>query len=116
MSTSIAFSIFFLLSLTLLNIATAQDRAPHGLVYENPAAFPPSAYDFFHPNTQQPQIQDSCHASKCSTMPLAAQVEATQAYENKALASPNDVGSLAGNIWELVELLALSLVLHLLWF
>ncbi|KAJ7947810.1 putative Transmembrane protein [Quillaja saponaria] len=92
MITSIAFSIFFLLSVTLLDIATAQGRAPHGLVYENPVAFPPSAYDFFHPNTQQPQNQDPCHASKCSPMSIAAEVEATQAYGTKALASPNGVG------------------------
>ncbi|XP_027348470.1 uncharacterized protein LOC113860045 [Abrus precatorius] len=81
---SIALSFLFLVSIALLSIATGQERAPHGLVYESPVAFPPSAYDFFHPNTRKPEARDPCTASKCSPLPIAAQVEATQIYENKA--------------------------------
>jgi len=74
---------FFLTSLSLLSIATSQERAPHGLVYENPIAFPPSAYLFFHPNAQTPETKNSCTTSKCSSLPMAAQVEANQKYESK---------------------------------
>ncbi|KAL2998176.1 hypothetical protein AAZX31_09G083500 [Glycine max] len=56
----------------------------HGLVYESPVAFPPVAYDLFHPNAQKPENKDPCVASKCSPLPLATQVDATQIYENKA--------------------------------
>ncbi|XP_061358762.1 uncharacterized protein LOC133302959 [Gastrolobium bilobum] len=99
----IGFSFLFLLSIGLLSIASGQERAPHGLVYENPVAFPPSAYDFFHPNARKPETKDPCIASKCSPLPLAAQVEATQIYENKASASQNGwkhkrVGGVAAGI------------------
>ncbi|KAK7404728.1 hypothetical protein VNO78_05684 [Psophocarpus tetragonolobus] len=77
----------FLLSLALLCIARGQERAPHGLVYESPVAFSPAAYDFFHPNAQKPETRDPCTASKCSPLPLAAQVDATQIYENKVSAT-----------------------------
>ncbi|KAG4967291.1 hypothetical protein HKD37_12G033352 [Glycine soja] len=80
----IGLSFLFLISLALLSIARGQERAPHGLVYESPVAFPPAAYDFFHPNAQKPENKDPCVASKCSPLPLAAQVDATQIYENKA--------------------------------
>ncbi|KAK7262312.1 hypothetical protein RJT34_29879 [Clitoria ternatea] len=85
--TPIGLSFLFLLSPALLSIATGQERAPHGLVYESPVAFPPSAYDFFHPNARKPESKDPCTASKCSPLPLAAQVEASQIYENKASAT-----------------------------
>ncbi|KHN32089.1 hypothetical protein glysoja_028884 [Glycine soja] len=80
----IGLSFLFLISLALLSIARGQERAPHGLVYESPVAFPPVAYDLFHPNAQKPENKDPCVASKCSPLPLAAQVDATQIYENKA--------------------------------
>ncbi|RZB80943.1 uncharacterized protein LOC114373966 [Glycine soja] len=80
----IGLSFLFLISLALLSIARGQERAPHGLVYESPVAFPPTAYDFFHPNAQKPENKDPCVASKCSPLPLVAQVDATQIYENKA--------------------------------
>ncbi|XP_004505992.1 uncharacterized protein [Cicer arietinum] len=84
MSPIINLSLLFLLSLTLVSITSQEERAPHGLVYENPVAFPPSAYIFFHPNAQTPKTKDSCTASKCSPLP---QVEANQKYyENKASA------------------------------
>ena len=74
---------FFLLSLSLVTIVTSQVRAPHGLVYQNPEAFSPSAYEFFHPNSQKHDHNkdDPCTSSKCSPLPLA--VEATQIHESK---------------------------------
>ncbi|KAG5006509.1 hypothetical protein JHK82_024457 [Glycine max] len=51
---------------------------------KSPVAFPPAAYDLFHPNAQKPENKDPCVASKCSPLPLATQVDATQIYENKA--------------------------------
>lgn len=97
-------SFLFLLSASLLSTATGQERAPHGLVYESPVAFPPSAYFFFHPNARKPETRDSCTASKCSPLPVAAQVEATQIYENKASASQKGgkqigAGAVAGIIF-----------------
>ena len=80
----IGFSLLSLVSLALVSIVTAQERAPHGLVYENPEAFSPSAYNFLHPNERKPETKDPCAASKCSPMPLAAQVEATEIHESKA--------------------------------
>ncbi|XP_059429181.1 uncharacterized protein LOC132164424 [Corylus avellana] len=82
MSPMVSFFLFFSL-LTLLSIARAQDGAPHGIVYENPIAFTPSAYDFFHPSTQR-----SCETSNCSPLPVAAQVvEATPGHESRELES-----------------------------
>jgi len=76
---------FFLLSLSLVTIVTSQERAPHGLVNQNPEAFSPSAYEFFHPNSQKhgyDKKDDPCTSSNCSPLqPLA--VEATQINESK---------------------------------
>ncbi|KAE9600604.1 hypothetical protein Lal_00045681 [Lupinus albus] len=80
----IGFSFFFLFSLALVSVVIGQERAPHGLAYENPEAFPPSAYNFFHPNAKKPETNDP---SKYSPLPLAAQVEATQIHESKASTS-----------------------------
>lgn len=41
------------------------------------------AYDFFHPSNQNPNAKDPCGASKCSPLPLAAQVQSTPAQESK---------------------------------
>ncbi|GAU12944.1 hypothetical protein TSUD_97550 [Trifolium subterraneum] len=75
-------SFIFLLFLTLLSTTKSQERAPHGLIYENPIAFPPSAYLFFHPNAKTPETKNSCITSKCSPLPMAAKVETNQKYEN----------------------------------
>ncbi|XP_022732023.1 uncharacterized protein LOC111286369 [Durio zibethinus] len=79
------FASFLLLlsSLALLSIARSQDRAPHGIAYENPMAFSPSAYEFFHPKTQEPDTKNPCAASNCSSLPIAAHVDATKALESK---------------------------------
>ncbi|KAE9593200.1 hypothetical protein Lal_00029071 [Lupinus albus] len=82
---TIGLSFLFFLSIAVLSIATDQERAPHGLVYESPLAFPPAAYDFFHPNARKQETKDPCTASECSPLPIAAQVKATQMHESKAI-------------------------------
>ncbi|XVE79755.1 hypothetical protein DITRI_Ditri14bG0082000 [Diplodiscus trichospermus] len=79
------FASFLLLlsSLALLSIARGQGRAPHGIAYESPMAFSPSAYEFFHPKTKEPDTKNPCAASNCSPLPIAAEVEATKAVESK---------------------------------
>ncbi|XWS28962.1 hypothetical protein CRYUN_Cryun25bG0116100 [Craigia yunnanensis] len=79
------FASFLLLlsSLALLSIARGQDRAPHGIAYENPMAFSPSAYEFFHPKTEEPDTKNPCAASNCSPLPIAAQVDARKELESK---------------------------------
>ncbi|XP_061376688.1 probable leucine-rich repeat receptor-like protein kinase At5g49770 [Gastrolobium bilobum] len=112
----IGLSLLFLLSLALVSIVIGQERAPHGLVYENPEAFPPSAYNFFHPNVRKPETtKDPCTISKCSPFPLAAQVEATQVHHNKASTSERSrkklgAGGVAGIVFGVafVVLLAMS--------
>lgn len=84
----IAYLLLFLFSsLAIVSPARAQGRAPHGLAYESPVAFPPSAVDFFHPKAREPETKDPCSSSKCSPLPLAAQVEATEAYESNVSSS-----------------------------
>uniref|UniRef100_A0A2P2PAY7 Transmembrane protein n=1 Tax=Rhizophora mucronata TaxID=61149 RepID=A0A2P2PAY7_RHIMU len=93
MAPNMASSFLFFSSLTLLLfIATGQDRAPHGLAYESPVAFSPSAVEFFHPKTQEPAARNPCapsSASNCSPLPVAAQVLASKAQESKAPTSQN---------------------------
>lgn len=87
MSLMVSFFLFFSFP-TILSIARAQDRAPHGIAYENPVAFSPSAYDFFNPTTRKPNTADACHKSNCSPLPIAAQVvEATPAHESRDFSS-----------------------------
>ncbi|KAF3455000.1 hypothetical protein FNV43_RR05448 [Rhamnella rubrinervis] len=99
--------LFVLLSsLTLLSISGAQDRAPHGLANEDPVSFSPSAYDFFHPATQNPNNKNSCGGTSCSPLPLAAQVEANEAYESKVSTPQNGrssvgAGAIAGIVFGL---------------
>ncbi|KAI3929032.1 hypothetical protein MKX01_029561 [Papaver californicum] len=84
----------FLFSLSSLYItqaqAQAQARAPHGLIFENPVAFSPSAYDFFHPNTHTPKAVKPCDESNCAPMSgssafstSSAVVRATPAHESR---------------------------------
>ncbi|GLT33802.1 hypothetical protein SLA2020_083630 [Shorea laevis] len=93
--TSVVSSFLLLLSsLALLSIAKSQDRAPHGIAYENPVAFSPSAYEFFHPKTQDPDANHPCAAaSSCSPLPVAVEVRANQALESKVLARQNGGGN-----------------------
>uniref|UniRef100_A0A7C8ZCM9 Uncharacterized protein n=1 Tax=Opuntia streptacantha TaxID=393608 RepID=A0A7C8ZCM9_OPUST len=75
---------FLLLSLPLLSTVMAQDRAPHGLASQNPVAFSPSAYDFFHPNARQ----NACTTSECSPLPLIAQLQETKSREATVTTTP----------------------------
>ncbi|XP_062171039.1 uncharacterized protein LOC133876809 [Alnus glutinosa] len=114
MSPMVSFLLFFSF-LTILAInARAQDRAPHGVAYENPMALSPSAYDFFHPTTQKPKTEDPCHASSCSPLPIAAQVvEATPAHESRDLSPRNGnrvgAGGIAGIVFGLVFAVLLTM-------
>ncbi|KAG6778261.1 hypothetical protein POTOM_018115 [Populus tomentosa] len=100
-----SFFLFCLSSLTILFIARAQDRAPHGLVYEKPVAFSPSAVEFFHPKTQ-PNAENPCAASSsCSPFPLAAQLGDTDQTQGKISTSPRGgkqlgAGGIAGVVLE----------------
>ncbi|CAN6692411.1 unnamed protein product [Malus baccata var. baccata] len=83
-------SIFlFFSSLTLLSVAFADERAPHGLARANPTAISPSQYDFFNPTSQNPISKDPCVTSSCSPLHVAAQVQATEAHESKYSTSQN---------------------------
>lgn len=76
-------SVLIFTLLSFLTITRAQDRAPHGLAYENPMAFSPSAVGFFHPDSKHPGTQDPCAESNCSPLPLAATVASSVARESK---------------------------------
>jgi hypothetical protein len=111
-----SFFLFFSSSLTLVFFtgAGAQGRAPHGLVYENPVAFSPSAVEFFHPKTHEPNVKSSCAASSsCSPLPLAAQLEATdQAQESEISTSQKGGNRLrAGGIAGIVLGVAFAVLL-----
>ncbi|GAV66400.1 hypothetical protein CFOL_v3_09910 [Cephalotus follicularis] len=104
--------LLFLYTSTILSIARAQERAPHGLANENPVAFSPSAVEFFHPKTEDPDVSNQCATSYCSPLPLAAQVEATQAYESKVATSQKGKSGIgAGSIAGIVSGLAFVVLL-----
>ncbi|PPD83350.1 hypothetical protein GOBAR_DD19714 [Gossypium barbadense] len=77
--------LLILSSLALVSIGRCEERAPHGIAYESPMAFSPSAYDFFHPKTP-------CVASTCSPLPVAAQVDGSKALASK-VSSGHGVGA-----------------------
>ncbi|KAK8478326.1 hypothetical protein V6N13_058804 [Hibiscus sabdariffa] len=88
------FASFLLISstLALVCMVRAQERAPHGIAYESPMAFSPSAYDFFHPKTRDPDTGHPCSASNCSPLPVAAQVEGSKAVAGKVSSTPDKSG------------------------
>ncbi|XP_039012944.1 uncharacterized protein LOC120142278 [Hibiscus syriacus] len=101
--------LLILSSLALVSMASAQDRAPHGIAYESPMAFSPSAYDFFHPNTENP-----CSASKCSPpLPVAAQVDGSKALAEKVSSTQDKSGRGmgAGGVAAIVFSLAFAVLL-----
>ncbi|OVA18081.1 hypothetical protein BVC80_1835g494 [Macleaya cordata] len=115
---------FFLFPLSsLYNIAQvqAQARAPHGLVFENPIAFSPSAFDFFHPNSPSPKTDEPCDESECA--PMAAQstfstssavVRATPAHESRVSTSQSSrrsigAGGIAGIVFGFVFAVLLAI-------
>ncbi|KAI3748248.1 hypothetical protein L6452_11210 [Arctium lappa] len=65
-------SLLLILILLFITHSRAQGRAPHGLAHEKLVAFSPSAYDFFHSNTQP-----------SSPLPLAATVQSSLAHESR---------------------------------
>lgn len=69
----------------LVSIGNGQDRAPHGIAHENPMAFSPSAYEFFHPKTRNSDTKNPCATSNCSPLPVAAEVDSNKELETKAL-------------------------------
>ncbi|CAK9174380.1 unnamed protein product [Ilex paraguariensis] len=91
-------SLLFFWILSMLSLTRAQDRAPHGIAYENPVAFSPSAFDFFHPNTQQPSSENPCGASNCSPLPLAATVQSSPAHESRSKPNAGESRMGAGGI------------------
>ncbi|XP_057954883.1 uncharacterized protein LOC131148938 [Malania oleifera] len=108
MSYMASFLLFlFIFSLAFLSIGTAQDRAPHGIAYENPMALSPSAYEFFHPKDQTSSAKKPCAESNCAPLPLAAQVEATQQHESKSATAQKGgsrmgAGAIAGIVFGFV--------------
>ncbi|XVF68585.1 hypothetical protein PTKIN_Ptkin11bG0013900 [Pterospermum kingtungense] len=96
----------------LLSIARGQDRAPHGIAYESPMAFSPSAYEFFHPKTEKPDTNNPCAASSCSPLPIAAQVVVAEALESKVSTQQKSGHQLgAGGIAAIVSGLAFAVLL-----
>lgn len=102
--------VFFSLSL-LPGIARAQGRAPHGLAYENPMAFSPSAFDFFHPNGQQQQNLPCGTASNinCSPLPMAAQVGHESKESSRSRHSGVGAAGIAGIVFGFVFAVLLAM-------
>ncbi|KAJ4903157.1 Uncharacterized protein Rs2_17108 [Raphanus sativus] len=90
--------VFLLSFLIITNIALAQGRAPHGLVYETPVAFSPSAFDFFHAQPENPDVTtlDPCAESSCSPLPVAAKVQGASAKEQQSEIATMSIGSRSG--------------------
>ncbi|KAL1201388.1 hypothetical protein V5N11_036393 [Cardamine amara subsp. amara] len=90
--------LFFLISsLIFTNLALAQDRAPHGLAYETPVAFSPSAFDFFHTQPENPDATlDPCADSGCSPLPVAARVQGASAKAEESEIATMSIGSRSG--------------------
>ncbi|VVA90413.1 unnamed protein product [Arabis nemorensis] len=76
-------------------MALAQDRAPHGLAYETPVAFSPSAFDFFHAQPDNPNATlDPCAESGCSPLPVAAKVQARESeIASMSIGSRSGIGA-----------------------
>lgn len=98
-------------SLFLLSIVRAQDRAPHGIANASPVAFSPSAYDFFHPKSEQPNGKNPCLESDCSPLPMAAEVIASnKAYESKkSSGSGVGIGGVTGIVFGFVFAILLAM-------
>ncbi|CAH8264010.1 unnamed protein product [Arabidopsis lyrata] len=89
--------IFFFSSLIFTNFALAQDRAPHGLAYETPVAFSPSAFDFFHAKPENPDpTLNPCVESGCSPLPVAAKVQGASAKAQESDIASMSTGTRSG--------------------
>lgn len=118
-TTTVSFLLFFSSLTSVLSITMAQGRAPHGLANEYPMAFSPSAYDFFHPNTQnKPNKESPCAESSCSPLPMAAQVEATDQAQRSNIATPHGgrpslgAGGVAGIVFGFVFAVLLAMAVY----
>ncbi|CAN1253200.1 hypothetical protein LINPERPRIM_LOCUS8256 [Linum perenne] len=86
-------------SQAFISMVMAQGRAPHGLVYETPIAFSPSAVEFFHPKTWDPTVMmKPCHESSsgCSHLPMVA---AQMAVEDQSKVSSSRSENGGGGSW-----------------
>uniref|UniRef100_A0A1J3CF60 Uncharacterized protein n=1 Tax=Noccaea caerulescens TaxID=107243 RepID=A0A1J3CF60_NOCCA len=90
--------LLFFSSLIITKVAFAQDRAPHGLAYETPVAFSPSAFDFFHTQPDNPNATlDPCaEESSCSPLPVAAKVQGASAKVEQSEIATTSTGSGSG--------------------
>uniref|UniRef100_A0A7N1A4M6 Transmembrane protein n=1 Tax=Kalanchoe fedtschenkoi TaxID=63787 RepID=A0A7N1A4M6_KALFE len=110
MSRIVVFSVVVVL--TFVTDSRAQERSPHGLAYENPVAYSPAAYDFFHPDAGQSGSNvKSCSKSGCSPLPLAAHFESNQAHESHATLSQRRGGLGAKAITAIVSGMAFAVLL-----
>ncbi|CAN8247273.1 unnamed protein product [Cochlearia groenlandica] len=109
--------LLFFSCLIFTNIALAQDRAPHGLAYETPAAFSPSAFNFFHtqPDNHDTTLDPCGEESSCSPLPLAAKVQGASAKEEQSevatMSSGYRSGLGAGGVVWIILGLALALLM-----
>ncbi|KAL3530573.1 hypothetical protein ACH5RR_009895 [Cinchona calisaya] len=106
-------SLLLVIILSLSNITRAQERAPHGLVYESPMFLSPEAYDFFHPDTQPQHGNGPCSSSDCSKLPEAASVLSTPAHESTSSPDAGRKQLGAGSIASIPIGLAFALLLGL---
>ncbi|CAI0453025.1 unnamed protein product [Linum tenue] len=84
-------TIFISSSPTFITRARAQGRAPHGLAYEGPVAFSPSAVEFFHPNNNNNQQLPAV----TSGHPEAAQLAA--AAKTSTTSTPDEQSKVASS-------------------
>ncbi|KAL4282688.1 hypothetical protein GQ457_16G011380 [Hibiscus cannabinus] len=105
--------LLILSSLALVSVAMAQERAPHGIAYESPTAFLPSAYEFFHPKAQHPNNESPCSASNCSPLPVATQVDDSKAVAGKVSSTPDKSGHGVGAGGVACTVLCLAFAVHL---
>ncbi|KAK1260713.1 hypothetical protein QJS04_geneDACA002436 [Acorus gramineus] len=80
-------------SLSIVHARDESTRPTHGLAYQNPMAFSPAAFEFFHPDMPATKGSSSsnipCKSNDCSpsssqlsTFPrMAAKAQATQVHE-----------------------------------
>ncbi|CAN1837228.1 hypothetical protein LINPERHAP1_LOCUS35023 [Linum perenne] len=103
----ILISFIFIFSSSIL--VKADDRAPHGIVNENPLTFSStSAADFFRHNTQSHVKKQPC--SGCTPLPVAAHVMERPSHNGGSGEHHLNGGSIAGIVAGIgfVVLLAMS--------
>ncbi|KAL1298616.1 hypothetical protein HN51_042937 [Arachis hypogaea] len=109
-------SFFLFITILCVSVVTAEERAPHGLVYVKPEAFSPSAYNFFHP------INNNARKKKPETKTQEESEEATQIHESKSSSSStkedNNVsknigaGGIAGILFGIVFVVLLGMSVY----